>query len=68
MSVQNFNPEKDNPLNIVVVSESVIPDGPPYISVKMTEEGVIVDFIQNGEVTRTWARTYTELWEESETL
>lgn len=64
MMLSNFDPINNEPLNIIVNTKEVL-DGPPYVTVKMTDEGIIVDFYQNGECVATWARTYTELWEES---
>lgn len=63
--MQNFNPEKDEPINIVVKSESIFENGPPYITVKMTHEGVIIDFYQDGEISKSWARTYDEIWDDA---
>ena len=61
----NFNPEKDEPINIVVQTKSIFENGPPYITVKMTHEGVLVDFIQDGEVIKSWVKQYDEIWDEA---
>lgn len=65
MTAINYNPNTDSPISIIMSADGLLEEDVQYISIKVTSEGVIVDFFADGEVSKTLAGTYTEIWEQA---
>ena len=56
----------DEPVDVVVTHEYPGEGGNPQTIIHVTEEGVIIDFISEGEVTGTIGMTYDEWFDMSQ--